>query len=271
MPEHAEVRIASSYINEEISGLIFDRMGISDVTQNKINTNIPFSCFKLTSSTRGKEIRFLLQSLDEKNQFKMLVAGFGMTGNWLVLSEEEFKKTPHIHLYFVGQDKNKKEWFLSFQDVRRFARWGWNNWSENRGPDPLYDTASFKNNILDNLHKKVFDGRICEVLMDQQYFNGIGNYLRAEILSRADINPFISAREALKQENNKLFKIILQVLQEAYSLGGAQLKDWKNPYGEERDSFMAWLQVYGKGECILDKQKRNFWYLSKWKIYINKK
>lgn len=35
---------------------------------------------------------------------------------------------------------------------------------------------------------QAFDSPICEVLLDQRYFNGIGNYLRAEILGRAGIN-----------------------------------------------------------------------------------
>lgn len=52
---------------------------------------------------------------------------------------------------------------------------------------------------MDNLHKKAFGKPIMEVLMNQQYFNGIGNYLRAEILFRiGDLNPFISARDAIK-------------------------------------------------------------------------
>jgi hypothetical protein len=36
----------------------------------------------------------------------------------------------------------------------------------------------------------VFNRPVCEVLLNQQYFNGIGNYLRAEILFRAGVPPF---------------------------------------------------------------------------------
>lgn len=34
--------------------------------------------------------------------------------------------------------------------------------------------------------------------MEQLFFNGIGNYLRAEILFRAGIDPFLPAREVLQ-------------------------------------------------------------------------
>ena len=42
----------------------------------------------------------------------------------------------------------------------------------------------FRNNVLQNLEAAAFNKPICEVLLNQKYFNGIGNYLRAEILYR---------------------------------------------------------------------------------------
>lgn len=59
-----------------------------------------------------------------------------------------------------------------------------------------------RENVLRNLADKVFDRPICEALLDQRFFNGIGNYLRAEILYRLRMPPFEKARtvlEALKQ------------------------------------------------------------------------
>lgn len=41
-----------------------------------------------------------------------------------------------------------------------------------------------RENVLKNLDDKAFDKPICEALLNQKYFNGIGNYLRAEILYR---------------------------------------------------------------------------------------
>jgi endonuclease VIII-like 1 len=42
----------------------------------------------------------------------------------------------------------------------------------------------FSENVLVNIEKPVFNKPICEVLLNQKYFNGIGNYLRAEICYR---------------------------------------------------------------------------------------
>ncbi|CAB1331753.1 unnamed protein product [Coregonus sp. 'balchen'] len=53
-------------------------------------------------------------------------------------------------------------------------------------------------NVLSHLSDRVFDRPICEVLLNQKYFNGIGNYLRAEILFRLNIPPFVKARTVLE-------------------------------------------------------------------------
>lgn len=44
--------------------------------------------------------------------------------------------------------------------------------------------SSCRQNVLSNLKDKAFDRPICETMLNQKYFNGIGNYLRAEILYR---------------------------------------------------------------------------------------
>ena len=47
-----------------------------------------------------------------------------------------------------------------------------------------------RENVLRNLADKAFDRPICEALLDQRFFNGIGNYLRAEILYRSASRPW---------------------------------------------------------------------------------
>lgn len=47
-----------------------------------------------------------------------------------------------------------------------------------------------RENVLRNLADKIFDRPICEALLDQRFFNGIGNYLRAEILYRLACRPW---------------------------------------------------------------------------------
>ena len=45
----------------------------------------------------------------------------------------------------------------------------------------------------------VWERPICEALLDQRFFNGVGNYLRAEILWQAKVAPFERARDVLSR------------------------------------------------------------------------
>jgi hypothetical protein len=48
-------------------------------------------------------------------------------------------------------------------------------------------------------------------------------------------------------------------------LGGGQLKDWKNPDGEDPASFKEWMKCYGIMEKTVDGTGRAFWFDPKWK------
>ena len=74
---------------------------------------------------------------------------------------------------------------LSFVDMRGFGRWTLTSaWSENRGPCILQERDRFRSHVLGSLEARAFSKPICEVMLDQRYFNGVGNYLRAEALYR---------------------------------------------------------------------------------------
>ena len=78
-------------------------------------------------------------------------------------------------------------------DKLRFSKWKFTDgFSKNRSPDPVKEYDEFVDNIKKGFSKKsslkTFQSPISEVLLNQKYFNGIGNYLRAEILLRANIH-----------------------------------------------------------------------------------
>jgi len=103
-----------------------------------------------------------------------------MTGNWAYKAPHEpFSK--HAHLRFEAKDGSA----LCFVDPRRFGSWqvteSWGS-DEERGPDILLEYHDFVANIAKSLDNPAFDKAICVVMLDQRFFNGVGNYLRAEIL-----------------------------------------------------------------------------------------
>jgi endonuclease VIII-like 1 len=134
-----------------------------------------------------------------------------------------------------------------------------------RGVDLTKDSETFKKNILDNLDKKTFDKPICEALLDQKYFNGIGAYLTSEIVGRLDINPFSKMINMNKNELNDIFNMILYCCQESYKFGGGELLDWKNPFGASK--INQWIRFYNNKENCYKENfgKRNIWIQKKWK------
>jgi endonuclease VIII-like 1 len=104
--------------------------------------------------------------------------------------------------------------------------------------------------------------------MNQTYFNGIGNYLRAEILHRLDINPFQRGSELSQSEIHELIIMCHLCVRDAYVLGGGQLKDWHNPNGTDGSTFNEWMKCYGILSSVVDKTGRRFWFDSKWEIFI---
>uniref|UniRef100_A0A8C5YRH1 Nei like DNA glycosylase 1 n=1 Tax=Marmota marmota marmota TaxID=9994 RepID=A0A8C5YRH1_MARMA len=137
-----------------------------------------------------------------------------------------------------------------------------------------------KENVLRNLSDKAFDRPICEALLDQRFFNGIGNYLRAEILYRLRIPPFEKARTVLealqhhrpspemtlsqkiraKLQNPDLLELCHSVPKEVVQLGG---KGYGPEHGEEDfAAFRAWLRCYGMPgmSSLRDRHGRTIWF-----------
>ena len=254
MPELAEIKIMAEYINEVCRGEDFTSIGVSPEVAKRLSLVQPsdLQIFDISAESRGKE---LLLTLTAGIYTKHISISMGMSGHWIM--GNKFDSPKHTHLKFNSiSDKS-----LCLVDARRFARWRWSEgWSHRRGPCPMTQTESFIKTVVYNLHKKAFSQPIHLALMDQTYFNGIGNYLRAEILFRADQDPFEEARVALVK-NPKILELCSQVPFEAYRIGGGQLKDWKNPFDVPSGGFAEWIQCYGRADQrIIDKNGRTFWY-----------
>lgn len=258
MPEGPELRLMSKYINQH-QNKKFTEIKKSSVHRDTL-PEYPSNNFSLSATSRGKEIQ--LEITDNTQQLDPIYLFFtmGMSGNWFFTSVENLKK--HSHLMFVTSNSN----YLSFVDPRRFGRWRLgikNGWKENRGPDIIDDYNNFKSNLHNNSHRKILNKPIYELLMDQKYFNGIGNYLRAEILYHWDQNPFQSAKTAI--QDNKLLELCRSLQLESYALGGGELRTFIDPNQEyKKSTFRDWLQCYEKLTAIRDSKKRNFWFHPKW-------
>ncbi|XP_037689310.1 endonuclease 8-like 1 isoform X8 [Choloepus didactylus] len=199
MPEGPELHLASQFVNETCGGLVFG--GCVEKSAVSRNPEVPFesSAYRISAAARGKELRLTLSPLpgaQPQQEPLALVFRFGMSGSFQVAPSDALP--PHAHLRFYTAAPSP-QLTLCFVDIRRFGRWDLGGeWQPGRGPCVLLEYEQFRENVLRNLADKAFDRPICEALLDQRFFNGIGNYLRAEILHRLRIPPFEKARTVLE-------------------------------------------------------------------------
>ncbi|KFZ62894.1 Endonuclease 8-like 1, partial [Podiceps cristatus] len=141
-----------------------------------------------------------------------------------------------------------------------------------------------RENVLKNLADKAFDKPICEALLNQKFFNGIGNYLRAEILYRLKIPPFEKARTVLealkdqeqarrkknpsltlskklklKRENPDLLELCHAVPMEVIA---AEKKLLDPDHSDNYAAFKKWLQCYlvPGMSSLRDRNGRTIWF-----------
>ncbi|NWW70103.1 NEIL1 Endonuclease, partial [Climacteris rufus] len=244
---------------------------------------VPFrsEAYRISAVARGKELRLTLSALDPAEAPPQdLVFRFGMSGSFRLSPAAELPR--HAHLRFLTRESPVRA--LSFVDPRRFGSWRLGDaWEPDRGPCVLTEYQAFRENVLKNLDDRAFDKPICEVLLNQKYFNGIGNYLRAEILYRLKIPPFEKARtvlEALKdqeqekrkdpsltlsrkvklmQENPDLLELCHLVPMEVIT-AEKQLFDPGHP--DNYAAFTTWLRCYlvPGMSSLRDRSGRTIWF-----------
>lgn len=258
MPELAEIRLMSDYIND-FKG---DFIKTFKSTVTKIQTvDLDEPGYFLGAVTRGKE---LMLNFEMKKVKTSLIFNMGMTGNWRKFNNLDAIQK-HSHFNILMADRT----VLSMVDSRRFARWKYqDHFSDNRGPDMTEDI--FKTFLNSKIGIKQFEKPVYELMMDQAYFSGCGNYLRAEILYRLDIDPFQSLNTVLEKNIDNFVNMCKLVPLEAYKIGGAEFQNFKNPNTSEKMNMGAWMLCYNKKGMfkILDSKKRNFWFDPKWRKNI---
>lgn len=255
MPELAEYRIMSDFINQTSKDKIFFKAFNVERGNIASEIDVGFNNFIVSSKSIGKEL------ILDLNGMKIYVF-MGMSGNWSYLPTSNWNSKKFVRLRLDDVYGGSLLLHGGFMGPRYSINKKFNG--TKRGPDPTINFDLFKENILKNIDNKVFDSLICESLLNQEYFNGIGNYLRSTILYYSDSNPFENARVSIMSSN--ILDLCKDIPLMSYKLNGGQLKDWKNPFNLDSNSFDDWV-FYQKGLSCKDKTGRTFWFDTKWKKY----
>ena len=180
--------------------------------------------------------------------------GFGMTGSFTK------EKTKHSRVEFEFKDTTK----LYFTDIRKFGSVKLEKMPILSGIDPV--GAKFTVEALKKLFQANSKQRVGEYLLDQNGLAGIGNYLRAEILYRAKVRPWVLCDSLTDRDIEEIHRCTQEILQESYQAGGATIATYRSLKGI--GSFSDSFKVYKKskdpfGNPVvreLDKTKRAMWW-----------
>ena len=242
MPEGGEVKL----IGESLAKLVGRRVLTKAEVVSGRYTKKPIAGFgdfvsnlpaKISAiGVKGKLIFWIF----ENDYF--LLNTLGMTGNWSA------EPTKHTRFRVVLSD----EFSVYFNDTRNFGTLKFLKGKgkllaklHSLGPDLLSEDVSNEDFIA--AFNKKNPWTIAKALMDQSVVCGIGNYVKAEALYRAEVSPHRLVGSLSGQELIAIKLAATNVLRESYEHQGASLRDYRTPVGD-RGKAADFFQVYGRSE-----------------------
>lgn len=167
----------------------------------------------------------------------------GMSGGW---THNPF--ATHIRASLDFKDGT----CVNFTDIRNFGTLKYVNSKKkltqkliSLGPDVLQEDVS--DALLKSKVKNRWSKTLAEILMDQSFIAGVGNYIKAESLYLSKLSPHRKGSSLTDEEISRLNKAITSVIRESYQSGGSTFKtyaDFNGDVGKFTDRFM----VYGRKE-----------------------
>ncbi len=224
MPEGPEIIITSQYLKTKLKSKIVESIKILSgrYTHQTLKGFDLISTPMLVKNIDSKG-KFLWIEFSNENSTLYMMNTFGLTGKW------SFHKEPNSRIEFVIKSKtdSDKKYYLYFTDDRNFGTVEFTNNElilKNKinklAPDVL------KSNLTDDelftrmknfATKSKKDMNLVKILMDQNdIVSGIGNYLVAEILYDAELNPHRKLNDLSETELRKLAHSIRKIPKYAY-------------------------------------------------------
>ena len=258
MPEGPEVKITSDFLNNHFQNEVITE--ISPITKyfktkySSVTEELKKKLIgeKINSFTIGKKTYIPLAN-KQYYQYHL-----GMTGYWSKIL------TKHSHYKLSSKSKE-----LYFCDIRKFGKHLILSDTNLNWDIALYDCLKkdYDINLHYNFLTKTISNRrnICNILLDQKLFPGVGNYLKSEILYKSQIHPDAKWGQMSKDNIYTLLENSKNLSRKSYQNGGAELKDFKNP--QKTSSFN--LEVYSKKTdpngnpilSIITKDNRRTWFV----------
>lgn len=243
MPESAEVKLTTEFLNNTLEGRIIVRWGF--VSGQYINNepegfdefynNLPLMVEQV--HCKGKQIYFIMYN--EFRQF-YVIHSLRMTGRWQYEQDEYCR-------WYIEIDNGRKIWFRNPRCLATLHFTPHVSVYEESisklGPDILTD--NFTLDVWRNLLYKHRDKNITRFLMNQHIISGCGNYIKAEALYYAKISPLRKVKTLNDNESAHLFEALRVIPRLAYVHKGLSIQDYGDEEGKK--GFHEFhLKIYNK-------------------------
>jgi formamidopyrimidine-DNA glycosylase len=251
MPEFVEVKIMCEALQKFVGQKIVD---IQAIGTGKFSSKHPLSVSMNHLLTTG--VKPMITKIAHQGKFlwwetdlrQYISNPLGMTGGWSYQqgNHSQFK------LKFDSND------VIYFNDVRHFGNF--KEITQKELDKKLLKLGTPLSDLDDQSYLKIIKSphNICVILMNQNKFSGIGNYIKNEALYRAGISPWRSGRNLNIVEAKNLINEVKNIVTESYTAGGCSVRDYFHIDGTI-GKYQAELKVYGRkndpnGELIIKEQ-----------------
>jgi DNA-formamidopyrimidine glycosylase len=231
MPEKPEVQHTADCLKEILCGTTLSKLkfnGQSRQAKHELNNydelceRLPLPIRKVWS--KGKKIIIRLAG------DVYIMSSLSMEGKWLK------KKGDHSHLWLQLEDGRK----IYYDDSRHFgnidiylSRDELDTKLNKIGPDLLLDDVDIDLWLSIVRNKRLRHMKIGDFVMEQKYFSGVGNYIRAEALYRAEVNPHGTLEAMSDDDHDRVRTAVIDVINESYQARRCTLKTYWDLEGED--------------------------------------
>ena len=262
MPEYLENKLYASAINANAKGQLFGSITYGPCKVPANSKPLPQVPGKFTVSAKAIGKWFIIKLKQNTKLLHSLYISLSMKGQVVSLTQQEYAtERKFVAVAFhradglvIGIYHKPSNHIVVYVD----------NKPDTLSYDLIQQPASFKNRLLcllKSTRKNMQTTPICAVLLDQDFFPGVGNYMRAEALYKANIAPFTPAS---KLKDSKLLDRLVKAieakveeftckLENTYNMQDQQMKIWfENQY----------LQAYGKLDAshAFDSTGKKIWW-----------
>jgi formamidopyrimidine-DNA glycosylase len=251
LPEGPELRISKDILQNEVIGKRIHNIhiyGTGRYASNKVALGEYENFLSYIEDKSPLEItdvsvkgKFMYWTFSDNNkEIYYMFSTFGMTGQWSPVQGK------HPCLSFKFTDGTS----IFFNDPRHFGTIKFTNNKNSLldklnelGWDPFTPFKDKKDFIIAALKKS--NKSICEDLMNQKIFAGVGNYIRAEALYLNKTSPWTKSFTLNENQIISLCDSIQKIMEESYNHQGATISTYKDAYGAE-GKYTSYFKVYGK-------------------------